>query len=130
MAQTGLPMKLVYIISEERERVVPLVVELALTDTQRARGLMFRQVLPKERGMLFIYESEKPLSFWMKNTLIPLDIVYFNGSGAYVSSSTMEPCLDDPCPGYPSGAPSKYALEVVAGFVQQVGVGEGWKLAF
>lgn len=130
VAQTGLPMKLIYLISEEKEEIVPVAVELALTDEQRAMGLMFREILPKERGMLFIFETEQPLSFWMKNTRIPLDVIYFNASGSYVSAVTMEPCKEDPCPNYPAEGPAKYGLEVVAGFVEQVGVNENWELAF
>jgi len=130
VAQTGLPMKLIYLISEEKEVVAPVAVELALTDEQRSRGLQFREFLPRERGMLFIFENEEPRSFWMKDTLIPLDIIFFNGSGSYVSSASMTPCTEDPCQKYPSAGPAKYALEVVAGFTEQVGVGEGWKMAF
>ena len=130
VAQTGLPMKLVYLTSEEKGIVVPVAVELALTDEQRTRGLQFREYLPQERGMLFIFENEEPRFFWMKDTLISLDIVFFNASGSYVSSASMVPCTEDPCQKYPSAGPAKYALEVVAGFAEQVGVGEGWKLAF
>lgn len=56
-------------------------VELALTLDQQARGLMFRETLEDDRGMLFLYDVPQPLSFWMKNTLIPLDIVYIAGDG-------------------------------------------------
>ena len=126
VAQRGLPMKAVQLVSEQE--TVPLIVEIAITAEQMEYGLMFRKTLPKERGMLFIFEEEKPLSFWMKNTLVPLDVLYFNANGTFVSASTMEPCTEDPCPEYPSEGPAKYALEVVAGFVEAKGIGSEWKL--
>ncbi len=105
-----------------------LRIEIADEPAEHARGLMFREELPEGTGMLFLFESEQILSFWMKSTLIPLDIVFFDRGGNYVSASTMEPCRDDPCPTYRSGGPAQYALEVTAGFVREHGVGEGWTL--
>ena len=117
-------------VSEENESVLPVAVELALTNEQQAKGLMHREVLPPERGMLFIYENERELSFWMKDTLIPLDVLYFNAEGSFISSATMQPCTEDPCTSYPSESPAKYGLEVVAGFAEQIGITEEWNLAF
>lgn len=103
-----------------------LEVEWADTDAKRAYGLMNRATL--QHGMLFLFEDEQSLNFWMKNTLIPLDIVYFDANGEYVSSTTMTPCIADPCVNYPSEAPAKFALEMPAGFLQQSGIGQGWRL--
>lgn len=89
---------------------------------------MFRESLPEGQGMLFVFDQPMPLAFWMKNTLIPLDILYFDAGGELVSALTMEPCTADPCPSYPSGESAKFALEVSAGFNQQHGVGEGWRM--
>lgn len=92
-------------------------VELARNDAQRERGLMFRQHLDADRGMLFVHEREEPLAYWMKNTLIPLDILFFDGQFRLVSQQRdIPPCtLGDACPSYPSDAPAHYVLELNAG---------------
>lgn len=126
VAQRGLPMKAVELVSDQE--TVPLIVEIAITAEQMRQGLMFRKNLPRERGMLFIFEEEMPLSFWMKNTLIPLDVLYFNASGAFVSAVTMAPCIEDPCVEYPSERPAQFALEVVSGFAEEWGINSEWKL--
>ena len=87
-------------------------VELALTNQERALGLMNRENLPSSQGMLFIFDEERVLSFWMKNTLIPLDIVFINSDFEVVSVAKAVPCESDPCPTYPSAGPAKYVLEV------------------
>lgn len=103
-----------------------LQVEIADTPEERSRGLMFRTELPEGRGMLFIFEEQQVRSFWMKNTVIPLDILFFDAGGRLVSIATMEPCMEDPCLPYPSVGEAQYALEVPAGFVERHGIVEGW----
>lgn len=66
-------------------------------------------------GMLFVFDDERPRSFWMLNTLIPLDIWWFDAGGVLLGSTFMEPCTTDPCPSYPSPGPTKWALETAAG---------------
>lgn len=105
---------------------IKLLVELADEPEERSRGLTFREGLPEWQGMLFIFDKPQTLSFWMKNTVIPLDIMFFDEGGKLVSTVTMEPCTEDPCPTYPSATAAQYALEVPAGFVMQHGVGNGW----
>lgn len=108
---------------------VTVTVELARTSDERQRGLMFRTALPEGHGMLFVFDAEQPLSFWMKNTLLPLDILFFDDAGMVVSSASMTPCTADPCPVSVSSGPARYALEVPAGFVERHRVAAGWTLS-
>lgn len=126
-AQTGLPQEDVVLRGPDGARI-SLRVEVARTDAQRDRGLMGRPSLPDDGGMLFVFEREEPLSFWMKNTLLPLDILFFDARGRLVSFDTMHPCMHDPCPTTVSEGPAQYALEVVAGTVAQQGVDREWRL--
>ena len=104
---------------------------IANTTEQREKGLMFveleqMQALEDgtELGMLFIFEREEDLNFWMKDTIIPLDIAYARSDGTIVKIHTMTP-LDTRPNQYPSGAPARYALEVNAGVFAAKGIGEG-----
>lgn len=105
-------------------------VEIADTDAERERGLMFRDVLAADRGMLFIHEREAPQAYWMKNTHIPLDILYFDNSRRLVSQQRdVPPCsLGDACPSYPSQAPARYVLELNAGQAQKLRLQDGAQL--
>jgi uncharacterized protein len=91
--------------------------EIAETHEQRARGLMFRRELPADAGMLFIHDEDEILSYWMKNTYIALDILYFDRDLRLVSAHLdVPPCGDAPqCPTYPSAGPARYVLELNAG---------------
>ena len=111
------------------EKTYTLWVEIADDPPEQAQGLMGRTEMPHDRGMLFIFPKEQPLSFWMKNTLIPLDILFFDADGNFVSYQSMDPCKADPCKTYPSAGRAKYALEVQAGFIEKEGVGEGWRMS-
>lgn len=101
---------------------VEVSVEVAETDAERQRGLMERTELAEERGMLFVFEEEQELSFWMRNTLIPLSIAYVDSDGRIVDIQDMEP-LDES--GHPSAEPAQYALEVNQGFFEERGVEVG-----
>jgi uncharacterized membrane protein (UPF0127 family) len=101
-------------------------VELAETREKQALGLMFRDSLPADHGMLFIFPVESMQSFWMKNTRIPLDIFYFDEELRLVNvAENARPCRTPRCPGYPSTGPAKYVLELNAGKAAELGAGAG-----
>lgn len=91
-------------------------VELARTPEEQAQGLMFRESLPEKSGMLFLFTDAAPHHFWMKNTMIPLDIIWMDSDGKvlFVSART-PPCLADPCPTYGPGIPAWIVLEIGGG---------------
>lgn len=103
---------------------------LARTPEEQRQGLMFRDQLPPRAGMLFIYEEEQPLSFWMKNTLIPLDIIWLNKNKVviYISKNTL-PCKADPCPRIEPKEKSAYVLEINGGLSDEIGLKVGDQLA-
>ena len=105
-------------------------VELALDDRSRAQGLMFRTRLPERQGMLFVHDRQDWQAYWMKNTRIPLDILYFDDQLRLVSQQrNVPPCPDyTPCPPYPSKAPARYVLELNAGHAERLGLRDGQRL--
>ncbi|WP_028920072.1 DUF192 domain-containing protein [Pseudoxanthomonas suwonensis] len=107
-------------------------VEIADDDAERARGLMFRDVLPDGQGMLFIHDRQEPQAYWMKNTRIPLDILYFDEQRRLVSQQrNVPPCsAGDRCPPYPSRRPARYVLELNAGQAAKLGLEDGAELVF
>jgi uncharacterized membrane protein (UPF0127 family) len=108
-----------------------LTLELALTDEERSRGLMFRPSMAGDRGMLFVFPTAQLRSFWMKDTLIPLDIVYLDVDGSVVSvSADAVPCYEEPCPQYRSKGPAAAVLEVNAGVAAAHGIVPGVRLEF
>lgn len=107
-------------------------VEVAASDEARERGLMFRDQLPTGTGMLFIHEREEPQAYWMKNTRIPLDILYFDSGRRLVSQQrNVPPCsLGNRCPPYPSEGPALYVLELNAGEATRLELEAGIELRF
>jgi uncharacterized membrane protein (UPF0127 family) len=87
--------------------------EVARTSDQRARGLMHRLKAPAD-GMLFVFPGDTTSGFWMKNTLVPLAIVFFDRQGKRVTRLTMTPCRRDPCPIYSAERKYRFALELPA----------------
>ncbi|MDD2665965.1 MAG: DUF192 domain-containing protein [Methanocellales archaeon] len=103
-------------------------VELATTPDERARGLMFREHLDPDKGMLFIFEEEGVHPFWMKNTLIPLDIIWISEDKevVFISKNT-QPCEADICPSINPDKKAKYVLEVNGGVSDKIGLRVGDK---
>jgi uncharacterized membrane protein (UPF0127 family) len=101
-------------------------VEVADSREKQSLGLMFRDTMPDDHGMVFIFPREEMRSFWMKNTKIPLDIFYFDEALKLVSvSENTPPCRSSRCPGYPSTGPAKYVLELNAGKAAELSVQPG-----
>jgi uncharacterized membrane protein (UPF0127 family) len=105
--------------------------ELADTNEKRARGLMFRDQLPNDRGMLFIFNEPGQWVFWMKNTKIPLDIMWMDANKKIVDLVENIPgCFSDPCLQYQPAYEASYALEVPAGSIKRLKLAKGMKLGF
>jgi hypothetical protein len=104
----------------------PLHAEIAATPEARALGLMFRRHLNEDYGMLFVFPVEEIQSFWMKNTLIPLDMIFINGEQLIVDLvHSAQPCAADPCPSYVSACPARYVLEVAGGLARRLNLQVG-----
>jgi uncharacterized membrane protein (UPF0127 family) len=102
-------------------------VEIADDEAERAQGLMNRESLPEDQGMLFVYPSMRRLSFWMKNTRIPLDIAFIDESGLIVDIQQMEPENEEL---HTSSQPAMYALEMSLGWFEANGVKTGDRVEF
>lgn len=106
-------------------------VEIAANDELRAQGLMHRDALRPATGMLFFFPGDGAYSFWMKNTRIPLDIIWIDSSKRIVDvKHDVPPCVADPCPSYHPAAPARYVLEVAAGVAREHGLKAGDELQF
>jgi uncharacterized membrane protein (UPF0127 family) len=107
---------------------IRVAVEIARSEEERRRGLMYRQNLPPDAGMLFLFEEDEIHSFWMKNTLIPLDMIFIRADGTVAgvvenaTPRTLEPRGVD--------RPSRHVLEVIGGWARAHGVGEGTRVSF
>jgi hypothetical protein len=121
---------LLFCQSERRDKFIKIYLpngksvtaELAATDEERQRGLMFREKLLPDQGMLFVFEEEGLYSFWMKNTLISLDMLWINKDRRIVHiARNVPPCKEDPCPSYSPERPGLYVLELAAGAADRLG---------
>jgi uncharacterized membrane protein (UPF0127 family) len=102
---------------------VAYTVAVANSNEQRVQGLMGVEDLGPLYGMLFVFDNAAVRSFWMKNTLIPLDIAFFDANGVLVTKTSMETCLDDDCPRYSSEREARYALEAPLGALADLAEG-------
>jgi uncharacterized membrane protein (UPF0127 family) len=100
--------------------------EVMRTDEQRARGLMFRRYMPADRGMLFDFKEEQPVMMWMKNTYLPLDMVFIDRTGRVVNVAENTEPLSERI--IPSGAPTFAVLELNAGTARRIGLKVGDRL--
>ena len=101
-------------------------VEIADTEPARERGLMFRESMPADHGMLFLFDDNAVRTFWMKNCRMPLDILYFDEKYKLVNVQQRVPaCRSEPCPVYPSEGAAKYVLELNAGVADKLDVKPG-----
>ena len=98
------------------EKILKLNVEIADDNEERMNGLMFRKNLDENSGMFFVFENEKLQTFWMKNTLIPLDIIFIDKDLKIVDIKHAVPCEKDPCVLYKSSEKSRFVLEVNGNF--------------
>jgi len=100
--------------------------ELALTPEDQAQGLMYRENLPASTGMLFVFPEPAPHHFYMKNTMIPLDIIWLDEAGRVIDvSADTPPCKADPCPTYGPDGNVRMVLELAGGMAKKEGVAVG-----
>jgi uncharacterized membrane protein (UPF0127 family) len=112
------------VLSIERENAasVEITVEIARTDEERSKGLMYRKQLPDGEGMLFVFDRDQQLSFWMKNTLIPLSIAFIASDGVIIEIKDMQP---NDLNSVRSSRSVRYALEAPQGWFSRVNVRHG-----
>ena len=106
-------------------------VELAETEQERNRGLMFKENIDSNKGMLFIFDEEKEYSFWMKDTLFPLDIIWISQDKEVVFiGKNIQPCKEDRCKRISPDEKAKYVLEINAGIADEIDLEIGDRLLF
>ncbi len=105
-----------------------VLLEVARTPAQQDIGLMFRTDLPADRGMLFPMDPPRVASFWMKDTLIPLDIVFLRNGVVTKVDANVPVCTADPCESYSSGTPVDQVIELSAGRAAELGIAPGQAL--
>jgi uncharacterized membrane protein (UPF0127 family) len=115
-------------------QAVPITVEVARTSAERSRGLMGRERLAADAGMLFVYTNQRRADhgFWMYRTLIPLDIAYLDRDGVIGAIRPMVPCRSDQgrdCPTYEAGVPFHLALEMNLGYFENHDIDVGARLS-
>jgi uncharacterized protein len=108
--------------------VRPFAIELAVTDEERATGLMNRKEVPEGRGMLFDFKHEQMVSMWMKNTLVSLDMIFIKDDGRIARIAENTEVLSERI--IPSGAPVRAVLEVVAGTAKKLGIAPGDRVGY
>jgi len=113
------------VVIDTAAKQVTVHVELAATERERARGLMGRSALAEDAGMVFVFPQKSRDAFWMKDTLIPLSVAFYDENGRILRILDMEPCHSDPCRIYQPGVAYQGALEVNRGAFRRWGVRAG-----
>ena len=98
-------------------------VEIADNTAEITKGLMFRKAMSQNEGMFFVFDSEEIRSFWMKNTYIPLDIIFINSQMEVIDIKVnAQPCKEEVCKRYTSNGPAQYVLEINSGLSEEIGL--------
>jgi uncharacterized protein len=122
--QLGQPQQIPFTLSAKiKDKTFKLAV--AQTPEEQQMGLMFRTSLPDDEGMLFPFEPPRPVGFWMKNTLIALDMLYIRNEVIQEIKANVPPCKKDPCPSYPSKVEIDQVIEIRGGLAQELGIKPG-----
>ncbi|MFZ1081786.1 MAG: DUF192 domain-containing protein [Candidatus Kryptoniota bacterium] len=120
--------QLVFMRHNTNTTIKLIQIEIADNEAERTQGLMWRKSMAEDEGMLFIFDEQEPLTFWMKNTYISLDMVFAGKSGNIVSIYPEATPLSEAS--ISSGAPAKYVVEVNADFCAKYGINVGDKIEF
>lgn len=118
----------VYFLDTELNEISSVEVQISDDVMERSQGLMDVRELPENYGMLFIFDTEEPLSFWMANTPLPLDIMYVNSDSVIVSIYHSTTPFSEK--GLPSGVPAQYVVETNGGYAINYGIEEGYRIRF
>ena len=118
----------VYLIKASGDTLRKFDVELAETDYEHQTGLMYRESMENDQGMLFVYDNARVRSFYMKNTYIPLDIIYYGADSTLVSIQKNAIPRDETS--LPSEGPTQYVLEINGGLSDQLGIEDGDRFSF
>ena len=124
IAQSHEPIDRLLIITATGKHAFAL--EIAKTNEERAKGLMYRKSMPQDHGMLFIFHDERPISMWMKNTLIPLDMIFLSGEGIVTSIVQDTTPLSEEI--ITSDRPAQAVIEVNAGVTKKIALAPGDKI--
>ena len=116
------------VIVHSNEKDISVNAEIADTNRERITGLMFRKELCDNCGMVFVFDDSNYRSFWMKNMLIPLDILFIDENIAIVDINYAFPCITENCDVYTSSSKAKYVLEVNEGFTKENNIDVGDKI--
>lgn len=107
-----------------------ITIERADDPAEQTRGLMYREGISENEGMLFLFQNEGRRFFWMKNVSFPIDIIWLSADKKVLGITNADPCTADPCPSYPSPEGVKYVLEVASGFSQKNNLTIGTEVVF